>query len=109
VPTQPSLLLADGLLYMFADGGAATCLDAETGEEVWSERLSGHYSASPIYAAGRIYIGNEEGEMTVMAATDEPEVLAVNRLDGAFRASPAVAGRALYLRTDTHLYRIEDR
>jgi hypothetical protein len=44
-----------------------------------------------------------------MAPGREPKVLAVNRLDGRLMASPAVAGQALFLRTDTHLYRIEKR
>lgn len=108
VPTKPSPLLIDGLLYAIADSGAASCLEAETGEVVWSERLSGTYSASPIYVDGRIYFCNEDGETTVLAPGESPEVLAVNRLDGALWASPAVAGQALYLRTDTHLYRIEN-
>lgn len=108
VPRKPSLLLVDDLLFTIDDGGIASCLEAGTGAEVWRERVAGNYSASPIHAAGRIYFFSEEGKATVIEAGRKFKVLAENNLDDGFMASPAVAGKALFLRTRTHLYRIEE-
>lgn len=111
VPNRPSPILVDDLLFMIdQDAGVVTCLEAKTGQEVWRERLpgSGNYSASPVHAAGRLYFFNENGHGTVIAAGREFKVLAANKLDAGFMASPAVAGRALFVRSKTHLYRLED-
>ncbi len=107
-PTKPSLLLDDGLVYMINDGGIATCVDAKTGDVIWSQRVQGNYSASPIFADGRIYVFSEEGKAAVLAPGREFKLLAENKLDGGFMASPAVSGKALFLRTKTHLYRVEE-
>jgi outer membrane protein assembly factor BamB len=109
VPASPSLLVVDDLLYMVSNRGVATCLDARTGEEVWTERLGGNFSASPLYAAGRIYFWSEEGTTTVIRPGRTFELLAENQLDGAFMATPAALAGALIVRTDTHLYRIGTR
>ena len=107
-PEKPSLLLVDDLMYMVDDkGGLATCLDAKTGAEIWSERLGGNYSASPLFADGRIHFFSEEGKTTTIAPGREFNKLAVNTLPAGFMASPAVAGKAFFLRTKTHIYRIE--
>jgi outer membrane protein assembly factor BamB len=108
-PNKPSILLLDGLIYMVNDGGVLTCLDAKTGEEVWKNRLTDSYSASPIAAGGHIYFFSEDGKATVIAAGREFKKIAENTLDDGFMASPAVDGHALYLRTRTHLYRVEGR
>ena len=107
VPRTPSPLLVDGLFYMVSDGGIATCLEAATGKPIWRERLGGSYIASPIYADGRLYFLSVQGKATVLKAGRTYEVLATSRLGSGFMASPAVSGKALFLRTKTHLYRIE--
>lgn len=107
VPSKPSPILVGDLLYLVSDSGIVTCLEAKTGREVWKERLAGSYSASPVYAEGRLYFFSEEGVTTVLQPGRALKVLAVNRLQDGFMASPAIAGRALFLRTKTHLYRIE--
>ena len=107
VAKKPSLLLVDDLLYMCNDGGILTAIDATTGHELWSERISGNYSASPILANGYAYFCSEEGKTTVIRPGREFKKVAENKLDGGFMASPAVTDNALILRTKTHLYRIE--
>lgn len=107
VPNKPSPLLMDDLLYMISDGGVASCLDTTTGKPVWTKRLGGSFSASPIASAGRIYISDQEGKTIVFKPRREYEQLAVNKLDDGCMASPAVSGKAIYLRTKTCLYRIE--
>ena len=109
VPGRSSVLLVDDLLFLVDDGGVAACVEAKTGKELWRARLGGNYSASPIHAGGRIYFFDESGKSTVIEAAPKHKVIAVNRLDDGFMASPAVSGNALYLRTRTALYRIEDR
>ena len=107
VPEKPSMLLVDDLLYMVDDkGGIVTCLEARTGKEIWSERIGGNYSASPIYTDGRLYFFSEEGKTTVLAPGRAFKKLAENKLDEGFMASPAVADQSFFLRTKTHLYRI---
>ena len=107
-PKKPSLLLLGDLLFAIDDNGVATCWEAMTGTVVWSERLGGHYSASPLAAGGRIYLFSEEGKTTVLAAGREFKKLAENQLGDGFMASPAVSGEALFLRSRTQLYRIEE-
>ena len=94
-------------LHLISDNGIATCLDSGTGRVIWTVRLPGEYSASPVLAGGRIYFCNQAGLTTVLASGPAFSALASNKLDGAFMASPAIAGQALLLRTKTHLYRIE--
>lgn len=107
VPEEPSPVLVDGLLYMVSGHGVATCVEAATGRKLWSELIGGNYDASPVCAEGRLYFFSVQGKTTVVKAGPEYEVLAKNRLDSGFMASPAVAGNAFFLRTKTHLYRIE--
>jgi outer membrane protein assembly factor BamB len=82
------------------------CLDALTGRRRWQERLKGTYSASPVYADGRIYFVNEDGVTTVIAPGTEFRSLAVNTLEGTTYASPAVVDGSIFIRTASALYRI---
>jgi outer membrane protein assembly factor BamB len=107
-PKKPSLLLLGDLLMMVNDTGIVTCLDAKTGGDLSTSRLTDSYSASPIAAEGHFYFFSEDGKATVIEAGRAFKVLAENSLDDGFMASPAVDGKALYLRTRTHLYRIEN-
>jgi len=107
-PRRASSVLMDGLLFTVSDSGTATCLEAAAGKEIWQERLAGEYSASFLYGDGRIYGCSQTGITTVFKPARTFEILATNKLDDGFMASPAVAGKALILRTKTHLYRIED-
>ena len=105
-PLTPSPLLVGDELYLVSDIGIASCLDAETGAVRWLQRLGGNYSASPIFADGRIYFLSEEGVATVIAPGKEFRKLAMSALDGATLASMAVSGGSIFIRTDSHLYRI---
>lgn len=110
MPSKPSPLLVDDLIFVVDDGGLASCLDAMTGKEIWRERIGGNYSASPLHAptTGLLYFFSEDGKTTVLKAGRMFEKVAENRLESGFMASPAVLGNALILRTRTHLYRIEE-
>ena len=106
VPLTPSPLVVGDELYMVNDGGIASCLDAKTGAVHWQQRLGGSYSASPLFADGRIYFPSESGVTTVIAPGATFRKLAVNALDGALMASMAVADQSFVIRSDKHLYRI---
>ena len=105
-PLTPSPLLVGDELYVVNDAGIASCLDAETGATHWRERLGGNYSASPVFADGRIYFSSEDGTATVIAPGKEFRKLAVNVLDGAMLASMAVSNGSFFIRTHSHLYRV---
>lgn len=107
IPKRPSQILVDDLMFMMNDGGVASCMNAVTGKVLWSKRLPGEYWSSPLYANGLIYCFSQTGEIPVFKAAKELEIVAENKLDSGFNASPAVAGEALILRSKTHLYRIE--
>jgi outer membrane protein assembly factor BamB len=109
VSNKPSILLIDELIYMISDAGIISCVEAKTGELVWQNRIGGEYSASPVYADGKVWFFSEDGKTTVIRPGRTFEQLAENRLAEGFLASPAIAGKAFYLRTRTHLYRIEKK
>jgi outer membrane protein assembly factor BamB len=102
-----SPILVDGLIYTAAEESSVTCLEAATGQPVWTERIGGKYAASPVYADGRLYFFSQQGTTTVLKPGRTFEALATNTLADGFMASPAAAGRAFFLRTRTNLYRIE--
>ena len=109
LPSMPTSVLVGASIFSVSDDGVATCLDAATGNTVWEQRIGGNFSASLLYADGRIYASDYSGKTTVFAPEREFRRVAENQLDGGFRSSPAVAGKSLFLRTETHLYRVERR
>ena len=106
VPLTPSPLLVGDELYMVNDGGIASCVDAKSGAELWRARINGNFSASPIYADGRIYFLSEEGLTVVIAPGKKFQALATNQLEGETLASMAVSGGSIFIRSRTHLYRL---
>ncbi len=108
VSLTPSPLLVGDELYMVSDNGVASCIDAKTGAPYWQVRLGGNHSASPIYADGRIYFLSEEGESVVIAPGKEFKALAKNQLDGPTLASMAVSNGSIFVRSQTHLYRLSN-
>jgi outer membrane protein assembly factor BamB len=102
-----SPILVDGLIYMATDDGVINCIDAATSNMVWQKRAGGSFAASPIYVDGHLYFCDRDGQSTVVKPGRKFEAVASNTLENGLMASPVVDGRALYLRTKTHLYRIE--
>ena len=109
VPNIPSPILVGDEIVMVSDKGVATCLDADSGEVRFSERLGGNFCSSPLYADGRIWVGNREGQTFILTPGKEFHVEATNQLDGEIMATPIAVGPALFLRTDKAVYRIEKR
>ncbi len=103
---RSSMLVEGELLFMVSDTGIASCLNAQTGEVYWNERLDGEFTASPVSAGGHVYFCSQTGRITVVTATRQFNIVSENRLADGFMASPAIADNELFLRTKTHLYSI---
>ena len=112
-PYVPSPLLYNGKLYFFAvNNGVLSCLEAKTGKVLMdAERIDGLQGvyASPLGAAGRVYLAGRNGATVVLKASDKLEVLATNKLDDKFDASPAAVGKDLFLRGREYLYCIAEK
>jgi len=92
----------DGLLYVGDVGGMVYCLDAATGTLVWK-----HDTYAAIWLAGdRLYVGNEDGTMTILRTGRQKELLGEIEMDGALYSLPALIGDALWLTTSNRLYLI---
>jgi outer membrane protein assembly factor BamB len=100
----PSILFYEGLLYVTNEVGIVTCADAETGKQVWRQRLGGIFFASPVAGDAKIYMASETGEVFVLKAGREPVILAQNNLDERILASPAISNGKLFLRSDGTLF-----
>ena len=112
-PYVPSPLLYDDRLYFYNGNTAVlSCLDALTGHAFYDEQriddLQGVY-ASPVAAAGRVYLVGRNGATVVIKNSDKLETLATNKLDERFDASPALAGNELFLRGRDYLYCIAEK
>jgi outer membrane protein assembly factor BamB len=105
-PLTPSVLATGEDLYFVSDNGVATSVEAKTGKQNWTKRLGGDFSASPVFAEGRIYFENEAGVTTVVNAAKEYEAVATNDLGERMLASPALIDGAMFLRTENNLWRI---
>jgi outer membrane protein assembly factor BamB len=109
VSLTPSLLVVGNELYLVSDNGVATCLDARSGTVHWTERLAGDFSASPVFANGNVYFTNEAGTTYVVRADRTYALVATNDLEERTLASPAVVNGSIFLRTESHLWRVGER
>ena len=107
VPLNPSPLLINDLLYLVSDDGVMSCVEAGSGESVWQQRIGGAYSSSPTWADGRIYVQSEAGETLVIEPGREFREVARSQVGERTFASYAVAGGAIYLRTESNLLRLQ--
>jgi outer membrane protein assembly factor BamB len=106
-PNTPSPLLVGDELYLVADSGVASCVDAKIGTIHWQERVCSNTSASPIFADGKIYIQDEQGLGVVLKPGKTFAKLAANSIGERTLASYAATDGALFIRGDKHLYRIQ--
>ncbi len=106
VPHTPSLSTLDGLLFMVSDAGIASCLEAETGKELWKERIGGNFSASPLLSGDKLYLLSEEGDTTIVRASRKFEKLGKNSLGDRTLASMAVIDHDLLIRSKTAIWRV---
>ncbi|HEC03463.1 MAG TPA: hypothetical protein ENI81_07995, partial [Phycisphaerales bacterium] len=97
-------VVVDGLMFLATESGMAFCLDSQTGEVLWKERLRGRYYSSVVAMADFVLFTNESGQTTVVAADREFRKLATNTLDESVYASFAPAGGRLFARTTKYLY-----
>jgi outer membrane protein assembly factor BamB len=98
-PTIPSPILVGDLLYMVSDDGIATCVDAENGEQVWSERLKGAFAASPILVEGHLWFCNDDGKVFVIEPSRSLNIVATNDIEDQIMATPAAIDFDLIIRT----------
>jgi len=109
VSHSPSPLIIGENLYMVSDRGVATCRDARTGDLHWKKRVGGTYSASPVFADGKIYFQSEQGKGTAVAPSTTYKVLGESNIGEPTLASYAVSGGALFIRSESRLYRVSAR
>jgi outer membrane protein assembly factor BamB len=104
----PTPVVVDGLLYTVDSEGMMLCLDATSGEPVWSKKMKGKFHSSPVYAGGNVYFSSTRGDTYVVKEGREPEIVAENSLEGEIWATPAVTGGAILMRTSKYLYKIAE-
>ncbi|WP_417739580.1 PQQ-binding-like beta-propeller repeat protein [Rosistilla oblonga] len=95
----PSMLIAKGHVFAILDAGIATCLNVETGEQIWKERLGGTFSSSPVLVGENIYVTSESGKTHIFKASVEGfESVATNSLGSKVFATPAICGGQIFTR-----------
>lgn len=106
IPRNASPVYYDGCLFLVKDGGILTCLNAKTGQETKRGRLAdtGKYFSSPIVVDGKLIVCSDRGQVSIVAAKPDWELLSDFRLPADIYATPAFADRRLYIRTTKRLY-----
>jgi len=104
-----SPVIKDGLIYTVTTMNTMMCIDATTGEEIWSTHMNAAFNASPVYINGNIWFFSSKGEVLVLKAGRKYEVVAQNQMDSGIWATPAVLRNSMILRTQKYLYRIEGK
>ena len=99
-------VIKDGLIYTVNTRNILMCIDAETGEEIWSKHVTSNYNASPIYINGNIWFFSAKGEVLVLKAGCQYEVVAQNKMDSGIWATPAILRNSVIIRTQNFLYSI---
>lgn len=102
LPYVPAAIAIDGRFYLWADAGHYSCIEADSGEELWRERIEEHFFSSPVTAGEVIYIGDRDGVLHSYAVGRNEHLGALD-LGAPINATPAIAHGRLYVRTETEL------
>ena len=105
-PYVPTSVANGDIVFLWGDNGVVTCIEAASGKKIWQKRVGGTFSGSPVRAGSRLYCISVDGEVVVIAASREYELLGRNALGELSRSTPAIAGGRIYLRTESHLVSI---
>lgn len=105
-PKTPSPLVYRDHVYCVGSADVLSCASAKTGEVVWKLRLEGPFSGTPVAAEGRLYLFNERGVAQVVQLGEKGEIVATNDLKETILCTPAIARNAIFVRSDTHLWKI---
>jgi outer membrane protein assembly factor BamB len=101
-------VIKDGLIYTVISRNILMCIDAETGKEIWSERLKSDHNASPVYADGNVWLFSIKGEVLAVQAGRSYKVITRNQMDSGIWATPAFLRNSVILRTEKYLCRISN-
>jgi outer membrane protein assembly factor BamB len=99
-------VIKDGLIYTVTTRNNLMCIDAATGDEIWSTHVTSNFNASPIYVNGNIWFFSVKGDVLAIKAGRKYEVIAQNKMDSGIWATPAILRNSVILRTQNYLYRI---
>ncbi len=99
-------LVKDGLIYTIDTKSIMMCIEAKSGEIVWSKRIRGKYNSSPVYAAGKIYFSSTTGKVIVIKEGRDLEILSENELEGEIWTTPVILDENILIRTSKYLYKI---
>lgn len=102
-PYVPTSVCVGDRLFLWSDAGIVSSVVASTGEVKWQERVGGNFFSSPIWVDGRLFCVSRSGEVVVVSAGEQFEVLARNALIEPTHSTPAVAGGRMYIHTTQHL------
>lgn len=105
-PYVPTPVAKDDLLFLWGDLGIVSCVELPTGKTIWSKRIGGNCSSSPVIAGDKLIGIAEDGTLTVLAASREFKELGTVNLEETTRATPVVTQDFMLVRTDSHLMRI---
>jgi outer membrane protein assembly factor BamB len=97
-----------GLLFIGDFSGFVHCLDAETGKLHWTHDMKAHMWGSTFVADGKVYVGDEDGDFVVLAATKEKKLISETNFGAPIYSTPIVANGVMYVGTQTHLFAIQD-
>jgi len=99
-------LVKDGLIYTIDTKNTMMCIEAKTGDIVWSKRVRGKYNSSPVYAAGNLYFSSTQGNVFVIKEGRNIDIIAENKLEGEIWTTPVIIDRNILIRTSKYLYKI---
>ncbi len=105
--TCGTVAILDDVLYLADFSGLVHCVDAKTGKPYWTHDMLAASWASPLIVEGRVYIGDEDGDITVFKASKELEVLAEFNMDSAVYTTPIVANNRVYIANRNRVFAIE--
>lgn len=98
----------EGLLFIGDFSGFVYCLNADTGEHYWTHDMKAHMWGSTLAADGKVYVGDEDGDLVVLAASKEKKLLSETNLGAPVYSTPIVANGVIYVASNTHLYAFHD-
>ncbi len=107
LPYVPTPVVVGEHIYLWGDKGVVSCVEAKTGKNIWTERVPGQYSGSPVCIDGKLYCVTEPGEVVVIAASLEFKLLGRTPLGEGSHATPAVSNGRMFLRGFEHLMCLE--